>query len=194
MAEMAEGAGAEARKRLLFVVGSLRRDSFNRVLATHAVEMVADRVDIEFLEYSDVPLMNQDIEFPAPKSVVRVREKVTAADGVWFFSPEYNFNMTAPLKNLLDWLSRPVVAGDKTSPKPLTGKPVAIAGAGGRNATGGGRKALFGLLAYLGAKPVDGDGQGFVLPPAAWSEGMYDVPEEDLARLGEQAEKLLAAL
>lgn len=182
------------KKKLLFVVGSLRRRSFNRTLATRAVEMVADRVDIEFLEYSDVALFNQDIEFPAPKSVVRVREKVDEADGVWFFSPEYNYTMTAALKNLVDWLSRPVVAGDYDTPRPLTGKPFAISGTGGKNATAGSRKALLALLSVLGAKPVDGDGQGFVLPPAAWSDEVYDVPEEDLARLGEQAEKLLAAL
>ena len=34
--------------------------------------------------------MNQDIEFPAPEAVARVRKEVAEADGLWFFTPEYN--------------------------------------------------------------------------------------------------------
>ena len=52
--------------------------------------------------------MNQDIEHPAPEAVMRVREAVREADGLWLFSPEYNHAIPGPLKNLIDWLSRPV--------------------------------------------------------------------------------------
>ena len=31
--------------------------------------------------------MNEDIEFPAPDAVKRVREKVKLADGIWFSLP-----------------------------------------------------------------------------------------------------------
>ena len=91
------------KKKLVFIVGSLRRGSFNRVLADYVAGKVADRADVEFLDYADVPFVNQDIEFPAPGSVTRVRKAVESADGVWIFTPEYNFS---------DWLSRPLVAGD----------------------------------------------------------------------------------
>lgn len=181
-------------KKILFVIGSLRRGSFNRVLAQHAADLIGDRAEVIELDYADVPFMNQDIEFPAPEAVTRVREAVTAADAVWVFTPEYNFSFPATVKNLFDWLSRPLVAGDYETPRPMTGKLVTVSGAGGKNATRGVRKQLSGLLAYLGAKQVDGEGEGFVLPAAAWSDGVYEIPAEDRARLGAQADALLAAL
>lgn len=182
------------KKRLLFVVGSLRRGSFNRILATHAAEHLADQAEVEILEYADVPLMNQDIEFPAPAPVSRVRASFSAADAVWFFSPEYNRTMTAPMKNVIDWMSRPLVAGDYKTPLPLTGKPAAISGVGGANATAGSRAALRALLEVVKARPVQGDGEGFSLPAATWATGVYEIPAEDAARLDAQADGLLAAL
>lgn len=119
-------------KKIVFIVGSLRRNSHNRTLAGYAAEVIGDRADVEYLEYADVPLMNEDIEFPPPPEVVRVREQVEAADAVWIFTPEYNFSYPAGLKNVLDWLSRPQVAGDFEAAVSLTDMPVAISGAGGK--------------------------------------------------------------
>ena len=48
-----------------------------------------------------------------PGPVARVRREVVGSDGVWFFTPEYNYSYPGLLKNLLDWLSRPLVKGDK---------------------------------------------------------------------------------
>lgn len=180
--------------KVLAIVGSLRRDSFNRALADFAAASVDGRAHFEVLDYADVPFMNQDIEFPAPEPVSRVRRAVEEADAVWVFTPEYNFGLPAPLKNVLDWLSRPLVAGDYQTPRPLTGKSVAISGAGGRNAAAGARKAAHELLSYLKADIAGGEGEGFVLPPAAWSEGVYDIPEDDRRRIEAQAAALLGSL
>lgn len=67
-------------------------------------------MNVEFLNYRDVPLLEQDTEFPAPQSVKDVREQVGKADAVWVVSPEYNGSYPAVLKNLLDWLS-PSISG-----------------------------------------------------------------------------------
>jgi len=56
------------------IVGSLRKNSYNRQLALAAKELIGDRAAFNILEYQDIPLMNQDIEFPAPDAVKRVRE------------------------------------------------------------------------------------------------------------------------
>jgi len=111
--------------KILAIVGSLRKDSYNRQLALAAKELLGDQVDFCLLEYEDVPLLNQDIEFPAPEAVKRVREEVKSADGIWFFTPEYNHFFPGVLKNLIDWLSRPI--SDK-EPQVLAGKPAAISG------------------------------------------------------------------
>lgn len=111
--------------KILAVVGSLRKDSYNRQLALAAKELIGNRADYELLDYHDVPLMNQDIEYPAPEAVKRVRDTVRSADGVWFFTPEYNHYFSGVLKNLIDWLSRSI--SDK-EPQVLAGKPAAISG------------------------------------------------------------------
>ena len=99
-------------KKVLLIVGSLRKESFNLQLAKLAEEMLKDKVQVSLLQYADLPFMNQDMEFPAPESVARVRQEVLAADGIWIFSPEYNYQIPGVLKNLLDWLSRPLAPND----------------------------------------------------------------------------------
>lgn len=187
-----ESAAGESKK-LLFIVGSLRRASFNRVLADYAAQVVGDRAWIEYLDYSDVPFMDEDIEFSAPASVERVRRQVEEADGIWIFTPEYNFSYPAALKNVLDWLSRPQVAGDHDAAVPLTDMPVALSGAGDKNACANVRRQLVDLLNYVEAAVVGGEGEGFVLPRSAWSDGVYDIPEWDKTRIAMQAEDLLGA-
>ena len=188
------GRAAGARPRVMFIIGSLRDGSFNWVLAHYAAERLADRADVEVLAYEDVPFMNQDIEFPAPEAVSRVRAAITAADAVWIFTPEYNFSFPAPLKNLLDWMSRPLVAGDYETPRPFTAKPTTMSGAGGRGRTAGVRKHLFALLTYLEASIVGEQGEGFAIPGPVWGGAPYEIPAEDRERLDAQADALLAAL
>lgn len=111
--------------RILAIVGSLRKESLNRQLALAAKELVGERADFKLLEYGDIPLMNQDIEFPPPDAVKRVRDEVKSADAVWFFTPEYNHFFPGVLKNLIDWLSRPISNKERAI---LAGKPAAISG------------------------------------------------------------------
>ncbi|MEZ4510052.1 MAG: NAD(P)H-dependent oxidoreductase [Eubacteriales bacterium] len=114
------------QKRIAAIVGSLRKDSFNRQLALAAKEAVGDRAIFEIIDFSDVPMMNQDIEYPAPESVRRVREQIKAADGVWIFSPEYNHSYPGLLKNLIDWLFPPDQQEER---QVLSKKPIAISSA-----------------------------------------------------------------
>ena len=113
------------KNKIVAISGSLRRDSYNRQLAMEAERILGDLVEFEHLHYSDVPLFNQDIEYPAPGAVSRVRGIIQSADGVWFFSPEYNHFFSGVLKNLIDWLSRPI---SDSEPQVLRGKPAAISG------------------------------------------------------------------
>ena len=103
-------------KNMLFIVGSLRKQSFNRQLAALAEKMLAGRYNITYLAFEDVPLMNQDIEFPTPEAIANVRKQIQQADAIWICSPEYNFTIPGVLKNLLDWLSRPLKANDFSIP------------------------------------------------------------------------------
>jgi chromate reductase len=133
--------------KILAIVGSLRKDSFNRQLALIAKELVGDRADFTLLEYQDVPMMNQDMEYPAPDPVKRVRDAVRSSDGIWFFSPEYNHFFPGVLKNLIDWLSRPI---SDNEPQVLAGKPAAISGISpGMSGTGLAQDHLVTLISFL---------------------------------------------
>ena len=117
--------------KIVALVGSLRKGSLNRQLAVEAGKILQRLAESKYLlefeipDYSDVPLFNQDIERPAPLPVERLRGIVKSANGIWFFTPEYNHFFPGVLKNLIDWLSRPI---SENEPQVLLGMPAAISG------------------------------------------------------------------
>ena len=136
--------------KILAVVGSLRTGSFNRQLASEAAKMLPQSVIMEIVDGGNLPLFNEDLEYPPPEAVTRLREKVKSADGLWFFTPEYNHFFPGNLKNLIDWLSRPV---SPTEGQVLQGKPAAISGASpGISGTGIAQDHLIVILSYLDMK------------------------------------------
>lgn len=141
------------QKRIIAIVGSLRKESYNLQLANKAKEILGDRADYQIIDYSGVPLMNQDIEYPAPDSVRRVRDAVKSADGIWIFTPEYNHSYPGVLKNLIDWLSRPI---SKEERQVLSRKPIAISGVSpGTGGTITAQDLLVMLLSMLNANVMN---------------------------------------
>lgn len=180
-------------KRILFIVGSLRKDSFNRQLAHEAEKMIGTRAEVTYLDYSNVPFINQDIEFPEPETVNQLRTKVKEADGIWVFTPEYNFSYPGHVKNVFDWLSRPLVAGDYDTKTVINGKKVALSGAGGKMATAKCREKLTELLTFIKADVMELQ-TGVALNVEAWTEGRMILSDEQLKNLKEQAESFLKFL
>lgn len=181
-------------KNILFIVGSLRARSFNRQLAQKAAELVRGQANVSFLEWADVPLFSQDAESPVPPSVARVRKEVQAADGIWIFSPEYNGTVPGTLKNLLDWLSRPLVSGDFSSGTAVAGKTVTVSGVGGKSATRFVRADLQKLLAFMRMRVVCGEGTGYAADAEAFRTDKLTLTEENIALLASQAAEFLAAV
>jgi NAD(P)H-dependent FMN reductase len=177
-------------KKILFIIGSLRKESFNRQLALEAEKMIGSQAEVTYLDYSDVPLINQDIEFPEPEAVGRLRAAVKEADGIWVFTPEYNFSYPGHVKNLFDWLSRPVVANDYETPTVINGKKVALSGAGGKMATAKCREKLTELLTFIKADVMEQQ-TGIVLNVEAWTEGRMILSDEQRKTLMEQMEAFL---
>ena len=62
--------------KVLMIVGSLRKNSFNKQLAAMAEQELGDRASVSVLDWSEVPVFNQDEEFPTPKSVAEARVAV----------------------------------------------------------------------------------------------------------------------
>ena len=177
-------------KRILFIIGSLRAKSFNRQVAQVARELIGNRAEVQELDYSDLPLLNQDIEQPEPAAVARIRKAVTEADGLWIFSPEYNMSYPGHLKNLLDWLSRPVKFMDYGTPTCINGKRVAISGAGGKAATADCRAKLTELLTFMKAEVLK-EQVGIAVPAEAWGTDMLVLTEEQKTALKVLAEEMI---
>lgn len=110
--------------KIVGIAGSLRKDSFNKMLLKNAQKLCPRGTKIEILDYSEFPIYNQDLEeknFPAVVS--EFKKNIRSAHAVLFAVPEYNFGIPGPLKNAIDWVSRPY--GDSA----WHGKPVAVMGA-----------------------------------------------------------------
>lgn len=136
--------------KIALISGSGRKDSLNTQLARLAEKDLAGKAQVFLLDYSDLPMFSQDLEFPAPKAVVQVRDALRDADGLWFFCPEYNGNITPLLLNLVDWLSRPENPQDGYFNCMLRNKAYTISGIGGRGGTARAQKRLEEMLNFLG--------------------------------------------
>lgn len=179
------------KKHILFIIGSLRKESFNLALARKAEEIIGNQADISYLDYGDVPLMNQDIEFPALAAVAKLRNAVDKADGIWVFTPEYNYSYPGHVKNIFDWLSRPLVAGDTKTPTVIKGKKTTLSGAGGAGQTAKCREKLTELLTFIGAEIMPTQQTGIALSAESWAKNKLILTDEQIQRLRQQAEAFL---
>lgn len=126
------------------IVGSLRKGSTNLKLAKALAALGKDKFDAQVLEIGDLPLFNEDLEKDFPQTATRLKKEIEQADAVLFVTPEYNRSMPAPLKNAIDWASRPY---GKNS---FAGKPSAIIGTSpGAIGTACAQHNLRPTLAYL---------------------------------------------
>lgn len=176
-------------KKVLFVIGSLRRESFNRQVSEYVKSLLKGKAEVEELEYADLPFVNQDMEFPTPEPIARVRKTVTGADGIWVFTPEYNHSYPAQVKNLFDWLSRPMTT-DMESPTAIRGCKVAITGIGGKNLTKGCREKLTSLLDFMGAKVMDSQ-VGMAVNVEAWTTNQVILDDTQKQQLEQQVKEFL---
>ncbi len=177
-------------KKILIIVGSQRKDSFNRQLAEAFAEVVGTNAEVSMLSWRDVPLFDQDSEYPTPASVASAREQVLAADALYIVTPEYNFHVPGTLKNLLDWLSRPLEEGNWEKGSAVKGKAVAIAGAAGKSKAFGARKNLAAILQAMRMNLIGAEGFGIEIG-SGYETGKLALTEEEKSALAKQAEMLL---
>jgi chromate reductase len=89
------------------VVGSLRKESFNRKMANALREMAPSSLKLEIVDIGKLPLFNQDDEADPPPASVTFKAQIQEADAVLFVTPEYNRSVPGVLKNAIDVASRP---------------------------------------------------------------------------------------
>ena len=68
--------------KIAVIVGSVRKDSFNRKLAEFVKKRYGGRFDMEILDLSVLPLYSQDIENQEPQKISEFKKTVKEADAV----------------------------------------------------------------------------------------------------------------
>ena len=138
------------------IVGSLRRDSFNRKLADAVVKLASSEFSFKQVQIGDLPLYNQDDDSSPAESVKRMKAEIAAAQGLLFVTPEYNRSIPGVLKNAIDHASRPY--GQSV----WAGKPAGILGVSvGAIGTSMAQQHLRNILAYLNV-PTLGQPEAFI--------------------------------
>lgn len=178
------------KKNVLIVCGTLRKNGYNLQLANVIKQLIGKQADVSYLDYSELPPMNQDLESPEPASVAAVRGAVRAADGIWFVTPQYNASFPGHIKNLIDWLSRPL-PGQGRGSVVITGRKVTVSGAGGRTATTEMRRELGSLLAFVGADVMSEPETGIALSGGSWQTGQLKLSDDDRSALSAQVDAFL---
>jgi len=91
------------------ISGSLRKHSFNAGLLRAAVEAAPEGCSMTLGTIQGIPLYNADIEKKEgiPAAVEKLKDQITAADGLLIVTPENNNSMPGVFKNAIDWLTRP---------------------------------------------------------------------------------------
>jgi chromate reductase len=126
------------------LVGSLRKESFNRKLANAVIKLAPAGFSFRHLEIGDLPLYNQDDDANQHATVKRLRAAVTASHGLLFVTPEYNRSTSGVLKNAIDHASRPY------GQNAWAGKPAGMMGASiGAAGTAMSQQHLRNILAYV---------------------------------------------
>lgn len=142
--------------QIAVLVGSLRKDSFNRKLATAMAKLAPPEFLLKQASIGDLPLYNQDDDANQAESVKRLKALISGSQGLLFITPEYNRSLPGVLKNAIDHASRPY------GQNAWAGKPAGVLGASvGSIGTALAQQHLRNVLAYLDV-PTMGQPEAFI--------------------------------
>jgi chromate reductase, NAD(P)H dehydrogenase (quinone) len=151
--------------KVAVLVGSIRKDSFNRRLARAVERLAPQDFSFEHVRIDNLPLYDQDFDHDYPPVCQGIKQQIKAADALLFVTPEYNRSIPGVLKNALDVASRPY------GTSPFADKPGAVIGTSiGATGTALAQQHLRNVLAYLDV-PLLGQPEVFV----KFTEGLIDV-------------------
>jgi len=108
--------------QITVIVGSLRKDSFNRKLADAVIKLAPPEFFFQHAQINDLPLYNQDDDASQAEPVRRLKTQIKSAQGLLFVTLEYNRSIPGVLKNAIDHASRPYGLNS------FAGKPAGIMG------------------------------------------------------------------
>lgn len=118
-------------KKIGILVGSLRKESYNRKVAKAFIGQLPAGYEANIIEIGQLPLYNEDIDQATPpQEYTDFRSTLEQYDAFVFVTPEYNRSFTAAIKNALDVGSRPY-GQSKWNGKPAAVISASMGGYGG---------------------------------------------------------------
>ena len=86
-----------------------------------AARQLPDGFTASFVDLIDLPTYNGDLDTRETvlPSVLKLREAANHSSGVFWCSPEYNYAMPGVVKNVIDWLSRPLLPQNSIVGRPM---------------------------------------------------------------------------
>jgi Predicted flavoprotein len=111
----------DQKPRILAFAGSARSQSLNKmVLSVAALGARRAGAEVTQVDLGDFPIPIYDGDLEAgqgiPENALRLRELMLGHQGFLIASPEYNGSIAPLLKNVIDWVSRPVNGQDGLAP------------------------------------------------------------------------------
>ena len=91
--------------KILALVGTNAKFSYNRMLLKYMKKHFRQMADIEIYEINQLPPFSVDTPLSEQTVVWKLKQKVKAADGIIFSTPEYDHGIPAALKSAVEWLS-----------------------------------------------------------------------------------------
>jgi chromate reductase len=133
-----------------YFVGSLARASINRKLARALTRVAPPELTMREIPIGELPLYSYDYDADYPPSARALKDAIDAVDAVLFVTPEYNRSIPGPLKNAIDWASRP--RGQNSFAR----KPSAMMGTStGKIGTAVGQQHLKSILSYCNSPQMN---------------------------------------
>jgi chromate reductase, NAD(P)H dehydrogenase (quinone) len=106
--------------RIGIIIGSLRKESYNRKIAQLLITYARETMNMEIIELGNLTIYNPDLETDIPEEWTNFRNNIRSCAGILFVTPEYNRSIPGVLKNAMDIGSRPPASSV------WNGKPAAI--------------------------------------------------------------------
>ncbi|MFC3624571.1 NADPH-dependent FMN reductase [Vogesella amnigena] len=130
--------------RILAFAGSARQESWNKKLIAIAAAGARDAgAEVTLIDLRDYPIPiydgDDESEHGMPVQAQALRKLMLSHQGLLLASPEYNGSIPPLLKNVIDWISRPV--SGQPGPSPYSGKVATL-----MSASPGGFGGLRGLV------------------------------------------------
>lgn len=136
-------------RKVGYLIGSLSKDSINRVLSTCLIAVAPDDLEFTEIPIGTLPLYNRDLDDDYPAEATALKEAIADSEALLFITPEYNRSIPGALKNAIDWASRP------WGQNSFDHVPAGVIGASvGAIGTAVGQQPLRSILSYCNARQM----------------------------------------